>query len=139
MPTSDPSAAAGTDPIEVFARGRLGCSCEPDVFRRIAVEAPGGGSCRIDIGGRLLIELVADRDVAADPDRVRQLLEAGQAERDRRGMNRYRLVLAEYGAAAATLAATPPDDRTHLHRLPLTEIQALLDLCRERAGSGSHS
>jgi len=130
MSTSGPEAVVPGEVIEAFVRGRLGCHCPADVFTQIAVEERPQG-CRIAIGDRLLLDLVAAADGAADPERVGAMLEAGRQERDRRGMNRFRLVL---GCADPDgLVATSPidrDDRVHLHRLPLAEVQGLMARCR---------
>jgi hypothetical protein len=113
--------------IERFVRGTLGCQCPDEVFRRLEVgplELPGGGTGRkLVIGGRLLIHVVT-----APPRpqtlQVEELATAGRDERDRRGCNRFRLVI---GMPAA--ASVPPsleqrfsralggDDRAHLHVL----------------------
>ena len=111
--------------IERFVRGTLGCQCPDEVFRRVEVGAfdlPGGGTGqRLVIGDRLLIHLVA----ASDPlPRIEDLATGGRDERDRRGYNRFRLVVVMPAAAgeAAHLQqrfnrALDDDDRAHLHVL----------------------
>jgi hypothetical protein len=125
MFTSGPSQAGAIDPIEAFARERLGCNCADAVFRQIRIETAGDG-CLIDIGGRLLIELMT---VGESAD-VGALLHRGQQERKRRGMNRYRLVLPD--SAHPDPLPPMPDERVHLHRLPSAEIRALIAHCRTR-------
>ena len=114
--------------IERFVRGTLGCQCPDEVFRRVEVGAfdlPGGGTGqRLVIGDRLLIHLVA---ASGRPDllpRIEDLATGGRDERDRRGYNRFRLVLAvpaEAGDAASLeqrfASALAGDDRAHLHVL----------------------
>ena len=116
--------------IEAFVRGRLGCNCPAEVFADVAVDERAEG-CRIAIGDRLLLELVAAADGTADPEQIGAMLETGRRERDRRGMNRFRLVLgcAEPDMPSAVAGAVG-DDRVHLHRLPLAEVRALIERCR---------
>lgn len=106
--------------VAEFARAVLGCRCEPEVFRSIRVEAGGCADLpcvRVVIGERLLIWLVAG-PVASE--RVADLAKAGILERDDRGYNRFRLVLAEAGPAAETRfrAAVGADAKAHLHVVP---------------------
>jgi hypothetical protein len=121
--------------IERFVRGTLGCTCAPEIFAVIEDLPPDGAvpgePRRISIGGRLLIHLVEDAGLA-DPDRLAGLVRAGRQERDQRGMNRFRLVIATDDPAAlgerldAELRGLPEvDDRTHLH---LVERSALAGL-----------
>ena len=114
--------------IERFVRGTLGCQCPDEVFRRVEVGAfdlPGGGTGqRLVIGDRLLIHLVA---ASGRPDmlpRIEDLATGGRDERDRRGFNRFRLVVvmpATEGEAARLQQrfnrALDDDDRAHLHVL----------------------
>jgi hypothetical protein len=136
MPISGPEAAAALPEdlrvaITTFVRERLGCGCADEVFADIAVESIGAGRCRIAIGDRLLIELLPDAAAADGP----ALLDRGRRERDRRGMNRYRLVLAGAGTAGGVPEnAAAGDERLHLHRLPGEELRALIDLCLRAVG-----
>ncbi|MCF7983996.1 MAG: hypothetical protein K9L70_06300 [Thiohalocapsa sp.] len=125
--------------VEAFARERLGCNCPDSVFAHILVEDAGSGVWRIDIGGRLLIDLAPGRN-AASAHWVYERLAAGLADRDRRGMNRYRLVLgadeADQAWHAACAEGAPSalarfaDDRIHLHCLPRADVEALQAVCR---------
>lgn len=139
MPTSGPDDGSLRAAVEAFARERLGCGCPDAVFARIDVEEAVAGVWRIGIGGRLLIDVAAGAEAASE-DWVRERLAAGRADRDRLGMNRYRLVLATDGRdmpgePAPSLRAAPAapalaDDRLHLHRLPRPEVEDLLAVCR---------
>ena len=121
--------------LERFARETLGCNCAPEVFRQVATDLatlPGLSApvSRISIGGRLLIYLIPLNGPAPALERIGDWAAAGLAERERRGMNRVRLVL---GLADATPAATAPiasafaqlpvrDERLHLHLLPAAAL-----------------
>lgn len=112
--------------IADFARATLGCQCAPEVFRAISLEAGGtaGLPCaRVVIGERLLIWLVAG---AAASTRVADLARAGVRERDSRGYNRFRLVLAEAGpdTQAVFQAAVADDAKAHLHGVPESDWPA---------------
>jgi hypothetical protein len=129
----DPRAADG---IERFVREVLGCTCPPAVFDRVETdpspcrEFPQGVR-RIAIGGRLLIYL-ADRERAESPSAIAKLVRCGLAERDRLGMNRFRLVIATDESDRATdrikllFEQTPGiDDRTHLHLVDRSAVAGL--------------
>ena len=130
MSTSGPEAGIPGGVIEAFVRGRLGCNCPAEVFAHVEIDQRAEG-CRIAIGDRLLLDLVAAADGTADAEQIGAMLETGRRERDRRGMNRFRLVLgcAEPDMPSAVAGAVG-DDRVHLHRLPLAEVRALIERCR---------
>jgi hypothetical protein len=122
-------------PIERFARQTLGCDCGPAVFQQIEEDRtalPGLNAPvrRIAIGGRLLIYLIPIADPASAVEHLGDWLAAGLAERDRRGMNRVRLVLSHDALAAADAQAIEaafarlpaPDDRVHLHLIPSADL-----------------
>jgi hypothetical protein len=125
-PASDEDTARS---VETLVRERLGCTCEPAVFRDIRLAKTAGGAWRIAIGGRLLIELVEHAD-GLPPERIEALLTAGRRDRDALGMNRFRLVLGgdtPVEASAAVRSLLRDDPRLHLHWQP-TAI--LASLCR---------
>ena len=121
--------------IERFVRGTLGCTCAPQVFAVIEDLPPDGAvpgaPRRISVGGRLLIHLVEDTGLPT-PDRLAGWVRAGREERDRKAMNRFRLVIATDNPAALReplgeeFRRLPDiDERTHLH---LVERSALAGL-----------
>jgi hypothetical protein len=135
MPEARPASPA----LERFARETLGCHCAPEVFSRVEEDTsplPGLPEIRrrIAVGGRLLIYLAEVPDGATARQRIGAWLGAGRVERDRRGMNRLRLVVAlgdstpETVAAIQALFAALPglDDRVHLHLLPAEALAVLL-------------
>ena len=119
-----------------FVRDVLGCGCPDDVLRDIridrhhwiaGIDAP---LARIDVGGRLLVWVIA---VGDRPTHLAALVAggvlAGLHERDRLAFNRLRLVLAtpapsEIDALARQSfnACRVPDDRIHLHVVDLRSV-----------------
>jgi len=128
----------GLPGIERFVRGTLGCRCPDEVFQSIeladANTADGAVSFRrLVIGQRLLID--ACQPAAGVPlgELVQALAAQGCAERDARGYNRYRLVIAAAEpaalidlAAAAFARVIGDDDRAHLHLLTAGELPSAL-------------
>ncbi|MGE5154837.1 MAG: hypothetical protein ACM3ST_12590 [Bdellovibrio bacteriovorus] len=127
-----PEARPATPALERFARETLGCRCSAEVFERVEDDRsplPGLPEIgrRIAIGGRLLIYLAQAPDGVRAAERVPVWVHAGLAERDRRGMNRLRLVvllkdpIPTATAMESAFAGLPGlDDRVHLHILPAT-------------------
>ena len=110
--------------IRRFVQGTLGCRCADRVFERVesGFEDWHGGRClRMLIGGRLLIRIVAAPEKDELGSRLARWMDAGRAERDALGLNRFRLVLkarspAEVRAAVeGILAGTTPDEHSHVH------------------------
>jgi hypothetical protein len=78
------------------------------------------------IGDRLMIQILRTDDARALATRLPELLAAARRERDRRGLNRVRLVIASDDPTAAGLEVIPlPDDRIHLHVLPRAALAGL--------------
>jgi len=121
MPSCDTSS------IENFVRVTLGCSCPDEVFRSITIDrAPmsgaANGCARLVIGDRLLIYVLEPAAASGSIEPLTGLASAGLAERNARGLNRFRLVVAtprpirhleEVQARFARVAGS--DDRAHLH------------------------
>jgi hypothetical protein len=118
-----------TTGIERFVRGTLGCKCPDEVFRQIEVSPlalPDGRGTgrRLVVGDRLLIHIVEAPERLDEPDWLERLAAAGRDERNHRGYNRVRLVVATPTAASDPSAlqerftrALGGDDRAHLHVL----------------------
>jgi hypothetical protein len=132
------AAENGRSEIERFVRGALGCACPDAVFRAISIEkgvrtASTPPFVRLVVGNRLLIYLLEPapgRDIVVD---ATALAAAGRAERDARGLNRFRLVLASETppGPASDLVATfdrgaAADDRAHLHLVAPESIPGVL-------------
>jgi hypothetical protein len=108
-----------------FIQEVLGCGCPEEVLRRIEASETsrdGVAATRVEVGGRLLVEVFHSDDAQQVARRLPEWTAAAVAERDARGFNRARIVIATARpgemepAARAVFAAIPGcDDRTHLH------------------------
>ncbi len=115
--------------LRIFVRTTLGCGCPDEVLRSIRVTTSDASVdtdtlfTRLDVGSTLLvyvIEAVGDpqRTVAALP----AFLASGLVERDAKGFNRLRVVLAADvpedlidAAERVFNESAPGDGRVHLH------------------------
>lgn len=145
-----PAYAGPASPgLERFARETLGCQCSAEVFHRVEDDReplPGLPEIcrRIALGGRLLIYVAKPAGAAAKApgalgDRISSWVRAGRAERDRRGMNRLRLVVvlddphpdavqameAAFADLPELVQAGPEGARIHLHCLPRSSLADL--------------
>jgi len=111
--------------IEHFVRVTLGCKCPDEVFRSIALEHVGGqgdddAHAKLTIGDRLLI-YVLEPGNRASPMAVTRIMRMGRNERDARGLNRFRLVIAS-SRQDDFAGVARDDDRTHLHVVAPAEV-----------------
>ncbi len=121
------TTTADTQAIVRFVRGTLGCGCPDEVFNSISIERPGGPDpsapyVRLLVGNRLLIYVLDGKDVEQEPAIVPRLASRGRHERDRNGLNRFRLVIGSERAtqlleasSASFAAEIGHDERAHLH------------------------
>jgi hypothetical protein len=124
------------NPIEHFVRGTLGCQCPDEVFQSVSIgqlRAAGGaiGYTRLLVGNRLLIYVVDAASVSVADGELADLVGRGCRERNERGYNRFRLVIAgdepasEHAAVRRAFdAASGNDERAHLHCLPRALLPA---------------
>jgi hypothetical protein len=124
------------NPIEHFVRATLGCQCPDEVFRSIAIDqlrtADGAiGYTRLLVGDRLLIYILDAPAVRVADGALAELVARGCRERNERGYNRFRLVIAcDEPASESTSVqhafdhAAANDERTHLHCLPRALLPA---------------
>jgi hypothetical protein len=123
-------------PIERFVRETLGCECPDSVFDRIdldgRVSEPGIPLGRVVIGQRLLIYLVRADDAEFIACHLAALVAGGRQERDARGYNRLRLVIAakpvepvREAAQALFQRLADKDERVHLHVIEPHELPQL--------------
>lgn len=130
--------AADIPALEHFVRGTLGCKCPDEVFESIAVDrlpASTGALAhtRLVVGNRLLIYLLAAEPGRRTNSAVSSLTAAGISERNARGLNRFRIVVASSqptqlleDARAGFDAAAGRDDHTHLHVIAIDQVPAEL-------------
>ena len=119
--------------IKKFVRHVLGCTCPDKVFERIEdrrVQPSDSPHTRaITVGGRLLIYIWQVEGSGDLSQGVSSMLAAGKEERDARGLNRFRAVLATYNPQTVQLQADfcfsrfkGSDDRMHLHVVSADEL-----------------
>ena len=121
-------------PIKKFVQNVLGCTCPDKVFEQIEdrfVQPSSSPHSRsITIGGRLLI-YVWEADGQGDlQEGLHAMLEAGQKERDARGLNRFRAVLSVETPHTVASRANKyfslfegRDDRMHIHVVPMSDLK----------------
>ena len=94
--------------IRNFVRNVLGCTCPDKIFEQIEDKQVASFSSphtrSLTIGGRLLIFIWHVKDRESFKSGLLAMLAAGKKERDERGLNRFRAVLA--------IAVTPHDIET---------------------------
>ncbi len=115
------------DIIEPFVRDILGCGCPEEVFSDIRVvknmDAFAGlpVDYLLEIGGRLLIAVCAADPGHDIPAHLSRLAWTGRQVRDRRGFNRFRLVIPRTDPMACQELQQSfedliqGDERMHLH------------------------
>jgi hypothetical protein len=114
--------------IKHFVQNTLGCSCPEDVFQSVDVRNTARLSSFITldntiiIGNRLLIYIAEAGTAGCTEEHLPILVEAGKKERDKKGLNRFRLVLVTDEPEGVQLAAEKQfeelrgsDDKVHLH------------------------
>lgn len=122
--------------LEHFVRGTLGCKCPDEVFESIAVDhvpASAGALAhtRLVVGNRLLIYVLTVEPGRRTNSVVSNLTGAGVVERNTRGLNRLRIVVASSqptqlleDAKAGFDDAAGRDDHTHLHVIAIDQVPA---------------
>lgn len=126
-------AGAGAPSLRHFIQEVLGCGCPEEVLRRIEsreLSRDGVPLTRVEVGGRLLVEVFDTDDARRVAERLPGWVAAAVAERDARGFNRARIVIAsadpgrmQAPAQQAFAAIGGRDERIHLHVVDR-------DLCR---------
>lgn len=135
------------NPIEQFVRGTLGCQCPDEVFRSIEIEHLRTSDdttsyARLVVGERLLIYVLDAASTMVADGALAHLVARGRGERDERGYNRFRLVVAHDDPDRVNAAAreefdraASKDERAHLHVIPPGLLPAAV-MCGLPAGAG---
>jgi hypothetical protein len=119
--------------VRLLVQGLLGCGCPKTVFDHYQIRhRVSGGTSLVELvlGERLLVRIIDahDMDQGLDPS-VSQWLNDGRAERDRRGLNRFRLVLmGRFSAARTRELVTLPQSlgpNLHLHILQDLDVDSV--------------
>jgi hypothetical protein len=114
--------------IKHFVQHTLGCGCPEEVFRSIDVRSAVRLNSFIDlnsiliIGNRLLVYIAEAGPAGCIEEHLPVLVAAGRKERDEKGLNRFRLVLAADDPGGLRQAAEKhfeglrgTDEKVHLH------------------------
>ena len=120
--------------IKKFVQNVLGCTCPDKVFEQIEDNhVPPSSSPHtrcITIGGRLLIYVWEVEGLKGLQEGIFAMLETGKKERDARGLNRFRAVLAVETPQTVEPRANlyfslfkGKDDRMHIHVVPVNDLK----------------
>ena len=118
--------------IKRFVQEALGCSCPEEVFNKIEYqkESDGISGRKVNVGGRLLIYVIAMDERSSIQEVINSALERGVAERDNKGFNRFRLVLVasqpdvlRSSAEFAFESSGYADEKTHLHIVSESDVE----------------
>ena len=110
--------------IKRFIQKTLGCSCPEEVFNRIDYrkDCDGVAGSKINVGDRLLIYIINVDGKSSIQEVVNPAMERGVEERDKKGFNRFRLVLVASSpdelrspAEQAFIDSGYKNEKTHLH------------------------
>ncbi len=115
------------DSIKFFIQKTLGSECPEEVFRsidcqlRVRLQNDVVIDCVLIVGRRLLVYVIGAGGDSLDEKRLAFCLAEGTKERDSKGLNRFRLVIATDTASAqqrlknAFQALNNEDEKVHLH------------------------
>ena len=110
--------------IKRFVQETLGCSCPEEVVNKIDYQKESDGILgrRVTVGDRLLIYIITMDGKSNIQGVINSALEQGVEERDKKGLNRFRLVLVashpdklRSSAEHAFDSSGYTDEKTHLH------------------------
>ena len=117
--------------IKRFVQETLGCSCPEDVFNHIDYqeEVEGIARTKICVGDRLLIYIIILDRNSSIGEVIHSLLQQGVEERDKKGLNRFGLVLVASSPDELRSEAEHvfehsvyKDEKTHLHLVHESEV-----------------
>ena len=120
--------------IKRFVQETLGCSCPEEVFNKIDYQKESDGKLgrKITVGDRLLIYIITMDRKSNIQEVIHSALEQGIEERERKGFNRFRLVIVashpdELRSTAdhAFDSSGYTDEKTHLHIVNESDVDCL--------------
>ena len=118
--------------IKHFVQEILGCSCPEEVFNKIVYQKEGDGISgrKVTVGDRLLIYIVTMDGKSNTRAVIHSVMERGVEERDKKGFNRFRLVLVasrpdvvRSSAELAFKSSGYADEKTHLHVVNESDVE----------------
>ena len=120
--------------IKRFVQETLGCSCPEEVFNKIDYrkESVGISGREVNVGDRLLIYIITMDGKSNIQGVINSALEQGIEEREKKGFNRFRLVIVashpdELRSTAdhAFDSSGYTDEKTHLHIVNESDVDCL--------------
>ena len=120
--------------IKRFVQETLGCSCPEEVFNNIDYQKENDGNLgrKITVGDRLLIYIITMDRKSNIQEVISSALEQGIEERERKGFNRFRLVIVashpdELRSTADHVfdSSGYTDEKTHLHIVNESDVDCL--------------
>jgi len=118
--------------IKRFVQETLGCSCPEEVFNKIDYQKESDGKSvrKVTVGDRLLIYIITMDGKSNTQGVINSALERGVVERNKKGFNRFRLVLVDARpdelrsiAEHAFHSSVCTDEKTHLHILSESDVE----------------
>ena len=118
--------------IKRFVQETLGCSCPEEVFNNIDYQKASDGISgrKVNVGDRLLIYIINMDGKSNTQGVINSALERGVVERDKKGFNRFRLVLVashpdvlRSSAELAFESSGYTDEKTHLHVVNESDVE----------------
>ena len=119
--------------IKRFVQETLGCSCPEEVFNTIDYqkESDDISGRKINVGDRLLIYIITMDGKSKIQGVINSALERGVVERDKKGFNRFRLVLVasrpdelRSSAERAFDSSGYTDEKTHIHVVNESDVES---------------
>ena len=119
--------------IKRFVQETLGCSCPEEVFDKIDYqkECDGISRSKVIVGDRLLIYIITMDGKSDIQGVINSALERGVEERDKKGFNRFRLVLVashpdelRSSAEQAFNDSGYANEKTHLHVVNERDVES---------------
>jgi hypothetical protein len=120
--------------IKHFVQEILGCSCPEEVFNKIDYqkESEDISGRKVNVGDRLLIYIITMDRKPDIQEVINSALEQGVEEREKKGLNRFRLVLVashpdelRSSAEHAYDSSGFTDEKTHLHIVKKSDVENL--------------
>ena len=118
--------------IKRFVQETLGCSCPEEVFNKIDYqeERDSFSGRKVNVGDRLLIYIITTDTESSIQGVINSALQRGVVERDKKGFNRFRLVLVashpdvlRSSAELAFESSGYTDEKTHLHVVNESDVE----------------
>ena len=118
--------------IKRFVQETLGCSCPEEVFNKIDYQKESDGKSvrKVTVGDRLLIYIITMDGKSNTQGVINSALERGVVERNKKGFNRFRLVLVDARpdelrsiAEHAFHSSVCTDEKTHIHILSESDVE----------------